>query len=255
MIDMLKAKEAFASYVRKYPIEDDKIRLKIQHTYKVSEIARKIAEEVTKDPDQIQLAELIGLLHDIGRFEQVTRYHTFLDAQSINHAELGVQLLKEGLLRTFLEDTSYDAIIYQAIENHNRYQIREGLDPSALLHAKIIRDADKTDIFRVNLMEKDELLYHCTREELWYDHVTDEIYEAFLNKQSIESSTRRTHLDILVSHIAFLFDYNYAVGLRIVAEKQYIQKLLAPYHFYNHETQQRMQHIKELALQHLKECC
>lgn len=253
MIDLNKAKEAFASYVRQYSPCDEQIQLKIRHTYEVVRIAHDIAREVVQEEEQVRLAELIALLHDIGRFEQIRRYHTFLDAKSVNHAELGVSILKEGLLRTFVEEDTYDDIILQAIANHNRYQIEDGLDPLTLIHAKIIRDADKTDIFRVNLMEDDELLYLCTREELCKDTISEDVYTAFKQNQSILASTRKTHLDVLVSHIALLFDYNYATGLRIVKENHYVEQILDPYHFEDPQTAVRMQNIRERALRYLEE--
>ena len=38
---------------------------------------------------------LIGLLHDIARFEQYTKYKTFRDSISIDHGDLGVEILFE----------------------------------------------------------------------------------------------------------------------------------------------------------------
>ena len=44
------------------------------------------------------------MLHDIGRFEQIRRFGTFNDAQSVDHAEFGADLLfKECLIRKFAE--------------------------------------------------------------------------------------------------------------------------------------------------------
>ena len=45
-IDILKAKEAFEKYVQKYDIKDEKVLLKIKHTYKVVENSKKIAERL-----------------------------------------------------------------------------------------------------------------------------------------------------------------------------------------------------------------
>ena len=76
-IDILKAKKVFKEYVKNYNPEDGKIKIKISHIERVSQIARKLAEDLKLNQEDIELAELIGLLHDIGRFEQIKIYHTF----------------------------------------------------------------------------------------------------------------------------------------------------------------------------------
>ena len=43
----------------------------------------------------MDLAAYCGLLHDIGRFEQLKRYNTFVDSKSIDHGLLGYEILKE----------------------------------------------------------------------------------------------------------------------------------------------------------------
>ena len=97
MIDIKKAKQEFKEYVKNYDIENPKIALKIAHIERVASIAKNIAESLKLPKEDVELAELIGLLHDIGRFEQVKRYNTFVDALSANHAKLGVEILfKEG---------------------------------------------------------------------------------------------------------------------------------------------------------------
>ena len=103
IIDIVKAKKVFKEYVKNYNPEDAKIKIKIAHIERVAEIARKLAEELNLGQEDIEIAELIGLLHDIGRFEQIKNYNTFLDRDSINHAEYGVKVLfEDGLIRKFV---------------------------------------------------------------------------------------------------------------------------------------------------------
>lgn len=123
MIDIIKAKKAFAEYVKNYDIKNDKIRLKVEHIERVSQTAKKLATKLELEDEDIKLAELIGLLHDIGRFEQLKQYNTFVDRNSINHGEFGVHVLfneKDGIIRNFIEDKQYDDIIKKAILNHNK---------------------------------------------------------------------------------------------------------------------------------------
>ncbi len=94
----------FAEYVRNYDPSDEKIKLKIDHTYRVAGLCQRIAESLGLSEPDVDIAWLLGMLHDIGRFEQIRRFGTFNDAQSVDHAEFGADLLfKEGLIRKFAE--------------------------------------------------------------------------------------------------------------------------------------------------------
>ena len=154
MIDIVRAKKAFKEYVKKYNPDDSKVKLKIAHIERTAEVAKKLATELMLEKEDIELAELIGLLHDIGRFEQIRIYHTFVDKISVDHGKLGAKILfEDGLIRNFIEDKKYDSIIKKAIINHNKSKIEDGLDEKTNLHCKIIRDSDKLDIFYILTFE------------------------------------------------------------------------------------------------------
>ena len=87
-MDRRKTLEAFASYVGQYDSKDPKISLKIKHTYKVAELCDKIGAALGLTGDGLDAAWLCGMLHDIGRFEQIRQYNTFIDGKSVNHAKL-----------------------------------------------------------------------------------------------------------------------------------------------------------------------
>ena len=99
MVNLIQAKEQFAAYCKGYDTQDERVALKIVHSQKVAEISKQLAIHRNCSAMDVDLAEVTGLYHDIGRFEQLKQYHTFLDAKSINHAALGVRILQEqGLL-------------------------------------------------------------------------------------------------------------------------------------------------------------
>ena len=66
-------------------------KLKIIHTYGVVECSRKIAEGLKLSEEDCNLAQIIGLLHDIGRFEQLKCYDSF-EPETMNHAAYGVKI-------------------------------------------------------------------------------------------------------------------------------------------------------------------
>lgn len=250
-IDLEKAKQTFKEYVKNYNPEDEKIKLKIAHIERVSQIAKQLAEKLKLDQEDIELAELIGLLHDIGRFEQVKRYHTFIDKNSINHGELGVKILFDnGFIRDFIKDDKYDEIIKLAILNHNKNNIEKGLTERENLHAKIIRDADKTDIFSILIREKKENAWE--KADLSNDTITDEIYTEFMEGKKINYKNRKTSADILVSHFAYVYDFYFEPTKEAIKQNNYLDKLYKRFIFNDEETMKRYNEVYERAKQYLE---
>ena len=157
VIDRERVKQAFQEYTGRYDIHDEKIRLKVEHTYRVADISEQIAEKLGLSEEDIALAWLIGMLHDIGRFEQLKRFNSF-EADTMDHATYGVKVLfEEGMIRQFIEEDTWDDVIRTAIAKHSDYELTGITDERTLLHARLIRDADKLDNCRVKLedaMEK-----------------------------------------------------------------------------------------------------
>ena len=115
--DFDAAKAAFEAYLDEYDRADDKIHLKIVHTYGVVDAAEDIARRMGLDEEDVQLAKVIGLLHDIGRFEQIKRFDSF-EPGTMEHAAYGAQLLfgPEKMIRRFVKDDRFDSLICTAIE-------------------------------------------------------------------------------------------------------------------------------------------
>ena len=180
MIDIEKAKKTFKNFLNNYNKNELGFELKIVHTYHVVNNAREIATKLNLPEEDIKLAELIALLHDIGRFEEITVLKKF-DSVKFDHASHGVKILFENnLIRDFIEDDSYDEIIRVAIDNHSRLAIQEGLDEKCLLHSQIIRDADKLDNFRLKKEESIEEIFPGqvkSREDMENSTLSNKIYE------------------------------------------------------------------------------
>ena len=251
-IDILKAKKVFKQYVEEYNPEDEKIKIKIAHIERVSQIAKKLAEQLNLDEEDIELAELIGLLHDIGRFEQARVYKTFRDKDSINHGEYGVKILFDnGLIREFIATDRFDEIIKLAILNHNRADIEKGLTERENLHARIIRDADKLDIFYVLVTGDKKAIWESS--DLSNDEISDEIYREFMEDRVIDYKKVQTSAEILVTHFAYVYDFNFKQSLEIIKEHNYLDKLYGRFNFNNEDTREKIQEIYEVAKKYLEE--
>lgn len=252
MIDIVKAKKAFKEYVKKYDYKNEKIQLKISHIERTSKVAKATAEYLNLDEENIRLAELIGLLHDIGRFEQIKRYNTFIDKDSIDHGKFGADLLfEEGLIRKFIEDDKYDNIIKKAILNHNRDKenIDKDLTEEELLHTKIIRDSDKVDIYNVIMTQSTEATYG--KADISDEKITDAIYNKFIEEHKIDYKDITSHIDVLAAHFAYAFDFNFNFGIKIISEKNYINRIVEKFDFKNEETLKRVMKMRDITNEYI----
>lgn len=253
MIDFKKACEAFSNYLKDYDLNDGMIDLKIRHTYGVVELSEYIAKDLKLSDEDILLAKLIGLLHDIARFEQAKEYGDYRDYVTLDHADLGVKILfEDGLIRNFVNDNKYDSIIMKAIKNHNKLCIDEtDMNDRELLHAKIIRDADKTDNFRVKTIESFEDIFNSSQDKLDNSTITDKIYNDFMDGKIIVSNERITDMDFWISYIAYIFDYNFVSGLKYIKEHDYINKILDRVDYKVEDTKIKMDNIRKFALEYV----
>lgn len=252
MIDRIKAQKAFQEYVKNYDPTDKKIALKIAHIERTSQVAKKIAESLNLEKEDIELAELIGLLHDIGRFEQIKRYHTFADKDSINHGEFGVKILfEEEKIRDYISTSKYDEIIRKAILNHNRKEIEKGLTDKELLHAKIIRDADKVDILYIMTFEKIETLYN--KDDISNEKMTDKIYEEFMEGKLVDYKKIQSAVDKVIAHFAYVYDFNFKYSLKYIYENQYLEKHYKRIVFSDKETMKKYELIYETSKKYIED--
>ena len=255
MIDILRAKKAFAEYVKAYDAENEKIKLKIEHIERVSQVAKKLATKLELDGEDIKLAELIGLLHDIGRFEQVKRFNTFNDRKSVNHGEYGVHVLfnkQDGMIRKFIEDSQYDHIIKNAIYYHNKdkLDIPDNLTARELLHIKIVRDSDQIDILNILTNVKKEIAWE--KADLSDDVITEEIYKEFMENGRIDYHKKKTSADSLVGHFAYIFDFNFPESIQFVKQQNYMEKIYERFVFHNSKTMEQYQNIYNKVVNYMK---
>jgi len=252
MIDIVKAKKEFKKYVENYNPEDKQIKLKIAHIERTSQIAKEIAESLNLFEEDILLAELIGLLHDIGRFEQIKNYHTFSDKDSINHAEYGVKVLfEDGKIRDFIDIPKYDEIIKTSILNHNK-DAKDVcfLNEKEELHSKIIRDADKVDILYILTFEEKGVAWE--KDDLSEEEITNEIYREFIEDREINYKNIKTSADKLISHFSYIFDLNYKYSLKTIRKNNYIDKIYRRFKFKNKETDKRYNEIYEITKSYIE---
>lgn len=226
-IDRARAQKAFADYAAHYNAADAKVKLKIDHTYRVAALCARIAQSLALPPEDVDLAWLSGILHDVGRFEQLRRYNTFIDAQSVSHAALSVAVLfDEGRIRDYLDDAGADALLRTAVEWHSAFRLPEALDDRTRLFCQILRDADKIDILRVNVETPMEEIYNVSTAALRRSPVTPAVLDAFYAHHCVLHSLKQYPADNAVGHASLVFELCYPESLRIVGEQGWLWRLL-----------------------------
>lgn len=245
MLDYSKARNEFEKYLDGYDRTDDKIKLKIIHTYGVAEQSEKVAHRMGLSEEDVTLARIIALLHDIGRFEQLKQFHSW-DASVMDHAAYGVHVLfDEGLIRRFIDKDTWDAMIRTAIAHHSAYSLDITGDDRTLLHARLIRDADKLDNCRVKLEEPVEVLLDASPGEVGAMEVTPEIARAFFSNKCILLSERITKVDYWVSYVAYFYDINFAESLSVIRKENYVSRIIDRIPYTNPQTALTMERMKK----------
>ena len=243
-IDFKVAKAAFEKYLDEYDRTDDKIHLKIVHTYCVVECAEEIATRMHLGQEDIQLAKIIGLLHDIGRFEQIRRFHSF-EPGTMDHAVYGAELLfgKEQMIRRFVKEDSFDRLIETAIAKHSDFRLEGITDERTLLHARLIRDADKLDNCRVKLEESMETLLDMDEETVGASEISPNVWASCLTEESVLSADRVTGMDYWMSYLALYFDINFPETYQIIRENNYIDRIAARVSYSREDTKEKVTHL------------
>lgn len=238
----MNAEKIFLDYASGYDRTNGKINLKIVHTMEVAKVMDQLTEKLGLEEEMKMLAHICAVFHDIGRFEQVKRYDTFLDHLSVDHAELGCEVLEEEEILYQLTDEQQKMVI-TAIRNHNKYAIEDGLDEKTLLLCKLIRDADKSDIFRVFACEDMVDTMGETVAQVEQETITDCVYDCIFQHQCVEKTIRKTGLDKWIGFLSFFFDMYFSESLEMQMKYKYYRKPFDEAHFALPETREKVECI------------
>jgi len=205
-------RSAFDSYVNGFRKSDDlgynrHMELKQEHTYGVVREAMALGRSLGMSLEQLAFVEVLALLHDLGRFEQFHTYGTFADAESENHAQMAVRISKELELLQGISKAHSD-IIYQSILNHNLPKVPDEAPPDVAFYSRLLRDADKLDIWRVTLEYN---VFHTIKTEAFPDSYTvpSHLIACFEANQCIALGQIDSYYDSILYRLSWLFDLNF----------------------------------------------
>lgn len=230
--DLEHLKKWFADYVAGFytdnPTDNITIRLKEKHTEHVCENMTLLGKALGLSDEEMVLTETMALFHDVGRFKQYAIYGTFKDVDSENHALLGLrELLAHNVLDVCTKDEK--KCITKAIANHNAIKIPKKENGKSLFYIRLLRDADKLDIWRVFID------YYSTRDKKPNPVVefglpddpsfSPQVLSALSEERFVRFQDLRTVNDFKLLLLSWVFDLNFAYSIQMVKDRRYIEKI------------------------------
>ncbi|MDD5698855.1 MAG: HD domain-containing protein [Victivallaceae bacterium] len=189
---------------------DKNVLLKTEHSRFVQSECRQLAEAERFPRHLAAITETAGLFHDIGRFEQLRRYNTFVDARSVDHGRMGCEVLLERRLLAFLPEEDAE-LVRRVTAVHNKRRLPDNLSGETRLVAQAVRDADKLDIMRVVLNEYakgklDELVILHLEES---DRVSPRVLAHLEQGENPDIADFTTLTDFKLAQLAWIYDLNF----------------------------------------------
>lgn len=225
--------EWMARYMKSFYSDDAEVQqgilIKEKHTGYVTANCIELAKFLKLSTHDSELAEIIGLFHDVGRFRQYSIYKTFNDADSEDHADLALKVIDELEFFNELSAQDFDVVKF-AIQNHNKKVIAPCEDGRKILFAKLIRDADKLDIYRVlepflaqaNADKMPKFIKGKARPDISPDFV-----ENFVTGNQADYRKIRTNGDRKIVRLMWLYDINFSWTMQKIVERGYIEKIVS----------------------------
>ena len=209
----------FTDYVQHFELNDNNIERKYYHSLRVMNFAENIAISEKFNENDIEISIVAGLLHDYARFTQWTNYHTYNDIESIDHGDLGVELLfDKNEIVNFYDNSKNYGVIYDAIKYHNKSFVPDKLSDHENKIAYIIRDADKLDIF--NIFIQGGLTLKESK-----DDISKEIQKSFYENKCINYKDITNDNEDTLLKLAMIYDLKYKYSVKYILENNILDKL------------------------------
>lgn len=211
------------------------LQLKYDHCHRVAQDAAQLARDLHWSADDVEIAGLLGLFHDVGRFSQYQEFLTFYDRVSINHADRGAEVFRACELTKGLFKAAFEAI-HEGIRLHSRRFLQDDLPAEVLRFVHLIRDADKLDDFSIlndaiRRNDPQEL-----KEIIWKLPVdappSPEVIRDLLEGRITSYDSLRSLADFNLIQLSWIFDINFAPTFRQIAERTIvdrIEEVMAPH--------------------------
>ena len=203
------------------------IRFRIEHIRHVAEFCKKLAEVLRWPEKDILTAEIIGMLHDVGRFSQYAEFGTFIDADSVNHGERGYSVVRKSAVLSTLSSRRR-SIVLDSIRYHNNKKFHITCRPESIPFIKLVRDADKLDKLRVA-----RLTIQCRKDKiaapslnvLTDGPVTTAVLDQIHAHKMVSRKNIRSEIDFRLMQLSLVFDINYSPVYKLIADSTALEMI------------------------------
>ena len=232
--DLTYLKKTFYKYTDSFILNDEKqnnpFLLKKEHTQRVCFEILWLTEKLAISEDKTILAEAAALLHDIGRFKQYKEYGTFLDSESVNHAELGCEVIKDENILGFCSEKE-QKLLLEIVFLHNVFVLPKKMDNDTLFLVKLLRDADKLDIWGV-------VTEHYLSSDLNNNkfislgledngEFSTKVLECLVNGEVVQNQLVKGLNDLKLLQISWVFGLNFSESIKRIQDKGCLEKIFS----------------------------
>lgn len=226
-----ECKRWFKTFTHKYLTKENisvAVEVKAKHIHHVVDEMEHLTSALQLDEEKREIARTIALFHDVGRFPQIDIYGTMSDSKSVDHADLGLKVIEENhLLDGF--DSRVQDIITTAIRYHNKFHLPADLNSDADFFCRLIRDADKLDIYRVLIetaflkeeKKKADVFLHLPEKDTCSQEILADVKSGNLAK--LTDMTCRNDFKLLA--MAWVYDLNFKYTREQFLKRNYIQQM------------------------------
>ena len=211
---------------------DYAFRLKEDHTRRVCKNIILICKKLDLPETDLARAESMALLHDVGRFRQYAEYRTYSDVASVNHARLSLrEIANHRALNKLAPDEK--KCIARAVVFHNAAVVPDHLDDSTRFFTRLLRDADKLDIWKVFCDYFRDLAENKAPNTVITLGLPDEpgysanIINSFKDGSIALIQDIKTLTDFKLLQISWVFDLNFRPSFQLLGERKYIERIAA----------------------------
>ena len=224
-------KKEFEEYFKSLTAETHENKTRIDdvrsHSLRVAANTKTLTSKLLQSEEDQALAEVIALFHDLGRAAMISEGTESPTNIHRNHAGYSLTIMAGMSCWTSLTDEA-KLTIQKAIDGHNKNKLPKLDSEQQMLYARILRDADKLDIFDSSyrfFKERAGIQPIVTFDLINSAEVSDKILKSIQGGKPALLEDMKTMNDYKLLLMSMVFDLNFKYTFRIMAEKQYIQKI------------------------------
>jgi hypothetical protein len=222
----------FESYINSFsglsPEQQNNFNIKKDHSLRVTENALQLSVQLGLSDFEEKAVVLAAVFHDIGRFRQIAEFSTLNDSVSGDHAQMAVDVLKE---KDFLGkwNEGLQEIIFRIILLHNKFELPANQPEQELMLARLLRDADKLDIYKVltdYYVRKNQPPNHMLTWELPQSNkVSAGVVREVLSGKMVSKKEVANEADVKILQMSWIYDINFKPTVGLILRNRYLEKI------------------------------